>query len=1043
MKKRSISWVIFTVCMIMSVYLCPVFAQTAETVIEFSEDDLIFSSLDGYDVVEIDSDRSFLDGIEGEPFLPVVTANVLLPAGAEVVDVYTKVEQETEIEGKFLIMPTQKLVPVSANKKTDFVLPNSKVYKSASRQRQNAVEAGARKIMRGHYLAPVRVHPVDYIPAEGKLILRNKIRIYVEYTVDKQNIVNYRKEKKDNVFTRMLSDSVLNTSAMSSYDEQLGRDFEIEESTDFVVMGAPTNVVQYLIITPAHMVDEFQPLADWKTKKGVPAEIVSITTINANYTGPTLQYRIKSCIRDYALNKGTIWVVLGADRDYIPEQACYSRVGEEVIYDIPADLYYSDIDVLNWDGNGNGIAGELDDGVDMGPDVFVGRISVKQEAEVTNVVNKILAYEKNCPSGLADSMLLGGARLWGYIGGVSDAEAKSERMWNNYIKPPWWGSRYRFYDTNTDFPGGASYNVNPTNINARINAGCNLFHMICHGSETSWGVEGSSYTTSHVASLYSPGVYTNIATIACLSNAFDRFIGNCLGEAFLKQPNGGAVSYIGSSRYGWDYSGTAYPGPSLQYNQTFYNYLFSQQYGSNIGKVFALAKASKLPIFGYDAMHWLQYSLNLLGDPEMPLYTSGPSQLSASHPSTICPGLQNFVVSSYPGAKVCLYKDNEIYITGSVNGMGKFETQINPLPGGVMYVTVTNPPYYRPYEGQVIMDPPPAAPTNLNIYRGVNCAILEWNANSESDIASYNVYRKGGVPGNQFILRANVPYNFYTDYSVTYGTSYQYYVTAVDTCGNESPNSAIRYITPMPPTPPAPPAGLVTVAGTGSVHLNWYHDTRQPDFWYYQICRSTTRGSGYQVVASGPLLNMLYTNTGLVNGVTYYYVIRAVNKAGLVSVNSNEASATAGVTGSGEGFFDSFEVGQWNNMWTQDSQNDWFRSTRYPMHGSYCAEVDGPASDATLTSAIINLPGRTNASVRFSWFAANTLDAGEYIALDISTDGGNTWTQRAQKTGGVSNDHPTIDVTGIPSGTLRIRFRGKMSLSNEYAIIDQIRVASK
>ena len=43
-------------------------------------------------------------------------------------------------------------------------------------------------------------------------------------------------------------------------------------------------------------------------------------------------------------------------------------------------------------------------------------------------------------------------------------------------------------------------------------------------------------------------------------------------------------------------------------------------------------------------------------------------------------------------------------------------------------------------------------------------------------------------------------------------------------------------------------------------------------------------------------------------------------------------------------FADSFEHGQWNGLWVQDSQNDWFTSTQRKTDGSYSAEVDGSAS---------------------------------------------------------------------------------------------------
>jgi len=62
-------------------------------------------------------------------------------------------------------------------------------------------------------------------------------------------------------------------------------------------MSVPTNVVEYLIITKSEFADEFQVLADWKTKKGIPAQVVTLDWIYNTYTSYAQpQQKIKSCI---------------------------------------------------------------------------------------------------------------------------------------------------------------------------------------------------------------------------------------------------------------------------------------------------------------------------------------------------------------------------------------------------------------------------------------------------------------------------------------------------------------------------------------------------------------------------------------------------------------------------------------------------------------------------------------------------------------------------------------------------------------------------
>lgn len=91
-------------------------------------------------------------------------------------------------------------------------------------------------------------------------------------------------------------------------------------------------------------------------------------------------------------------------------------------------------------------------------------------------------------------------------------------------------------------------------------------------------------------------------------------------------------------------------------------------------------------------------------------------------------------------------------------------------------------------------------------------------------------------------------------------------------------------------TPVTPGAStLSALAGNAKVDLSW---TAANDADTYIVKRATTAGGPYTNVVSN-LAGRSYSDTGLVNGTTYFYVVQARNStSSLFGSNSNEVSAT-------------------------------------------------------------------------------------------------------------------------------------------------------
>ena len=104
----------------------------------------------------------------------------------------------------------------------------------------------------------------------------------------------------------------------------------------------------------------------------------------------------------------------------------------------------------------------------------------------------------------------------------------------------------------------------------------------------------------------------------------------------------------------------------------------------------------------------------------------------------------------------------------------------------------------------------------------------------------------------------------------------------------------IRMVTgsglPLPPPPPLPPpdapTGLTATTNYGMVILTWFPST---DATNYNIKRSPSSGGPYTIIGSS--ITTSYTDTNVINGTTYYYVVSALG-AGGESTNSLEVSAT-------------------------------------------------------------------------------------------------------------------------------------------------------
>jgi fibronectin type 3 domain-containing protein len=177
-----------------------------------------------------------------------------------------------------------------------------------------------------------------------------------------------------------------------------------------------------------------------------------------------------------------------------------------------------------------------------------------------------------------------------------------------------------------------------------------------------------------------------------------------------------------------------------------------------------------------------------------------------------------------------------------------------------------------------------AGPTNLSVTCASGQTVLNWTALPGD--TSYNVY-DGTSPGGEASnpVRSGINSSTTTITGLTNGTTYYFTVKGLNAAGLSAPSNEAN-TTPNPC--PAAPGGLTATRGNGFVTLNWNSATGASS---YDIYQGTTAGGESQTPVRTGITGTHAIISGLANGTTYYFKVRAVNSYG-AGAASNEASAT-------------------------------------------------------------------------------------------------------------------------------------------------------
>lgn len=243
-----------------------------------------------------------------------------------------------------------------------------------------------------------------------------------------------------------------------------------------------------------------------------------------------------------------------------------------------------------------------------------------------------------------------------------------------------------------------------------------------------------------------------------------------------------------------------------------------------------------------------------------------------------------------------------------------------------------------------MIEVPPSTPTGIHVVISAsNELTISWN--SVGNANSYNIYW-ATAPGasKKSTKLSGITSSSFVHTGRTSGVTYYYVVTAVNGFGESSESAEAFALLDIP----RPPGAIAAVAGNGQVTLSW-NTNGANSYNVYMASQNGVTKANYATMTDGMVNSSMtgaYTQTGLVNGKTYYFVVTSVNGFFGESNESNEVAVTPAASSSlsvsGSVKYEDKEYGT-----TGFTGNTFFKAVRF----AEVQAVDGTSGATIVTGA--------------------------------------------------------------------------------------------
>ena len=547
----------------------------------------------------------------GAPALPVKYITVPLPYTADNISLNIRQFNVISSNIKNRIYPIQEPEVTSLDKyQKEFISCDSLIYESiAPYPSEQARIAEISCVGYGDRLVVVAVYPITYKPMEKRYEFSEDIELTLTYN---------HSSKRAEALTR---------------------------NTQTIDIGIP--FYEYCVITSQNLKDAFTRLIAWKREKGLNAGVVCKEDIlnNAYIVGDTVSsiYDDAGKIRQYlqyAYASGiTKYVLFGGNDQVLPIRYgtgyndYWTKPQNKPIpndYKIPSDFYFSELN-SNWKKDDDMYYGELSDNLDYGAELFVGRILCTNSEEILNYTDKLIRYEMSPGNG--DLSYLKKALY-----------TQSDEMQNGHEQDGIAAQLQSIFPIDTIFSEVPScYDPSPTapygnDVIAKMNEHYGYVSWGGHGHPNEITMKSNGCAQSYhyaITSVQGNILYVEQETangldnltnkdypmfaysISCTITPFDIFNEYTefpnMGQSFTLGKDYGGPVLVGNTRYGW------------------VRYSAYMQKKFNEGMIInpMVGYAQNYAKLNYQN-HYLRHSSNIIGCPNICLWTDIPKLFSAS-----------------------------------------------------------------------------------------------------------------------------------------------------------------------------------------------------------------------------------------------------------------------------------------------------------------------------------------------------------------------------------------------------------------------------